>query len=375
MPLFDVYPLYNITPERAEGCKVFDSSGQEYLDLYGGHAVISIGHSHPHYVERIQQQVTKLGFYSNAVQNPLQEELASKLEALSGCAGYQLFMCNSGAEANENALKLASFQTGRKRILAFKGSFHGRTSAAVAVTDNPSIVAPLNAQHEVVFCPLNDLEAVKTGLQSQDVAAVIVEFVQGVGGLDQVETTFIQGVEKACRETGTLLIADEVQAGYGRTGKFFAFQHHGIQPDMISLAKGMGNGFPIGGILIHPEIPAKHGMLGTTFGGNHLACAAVLAVLDVLEEEKLVAHAEALGEWFVEQISAHQIPAKPKGRGLMLGLAFDFPVGELRKKLLFDHHIFTGSANDPKVLRILPPLSVTKEELTRFFTALKSCFQ
>lgn len=375
MPLFDVYPLYNITPERAEGCKVFDSNGQEYLDLYGGHAVISIGHSHPHYVERIQQQVAKLGFYSNAVQNPLQEELAAKLEALSGCAGYQLFLCNSGAEANENALKLASFQTGRKKILAFKGSFHGRTSAAVVATDNPSIVAPLNAQHEVVFCPLNDLEAVKTALQSQDVAAVIVECVQGVGGLDQVETTFIQEVEKACRETGTLLIADEVQAGYGRTGKFFAFQHHDIQPDIISMAKGMGNGFPIGGILIHPEIPAKHGMLGTTFGGNHLACAAGLAVLDVLEEEKLVAHAEVLGEWFVEQISAHQIQAKPKGRGLMLGLAFDFPVGELRKKLLFEHHIFTGSANDPKVLRILPPLSVTKEELTRFFTALKSCLQ
>lgn len=375
MPLFDVYPLYNITPERAEGCKVFDSNGQEYLDLYGGHAVISIGHSHPHYVERIQQQVAKLVFYSNAIQNLLQEELAAKLEALSGCAGYQLFLCNSGAEANENALKLASFQTGRKKILAFKGSFHGRTSAAVAVTDNPSIVAPLNAQHEVVFCPLNDLEAVKTALQSQDVAAVIVECVQGVGGLDQVETTFIQGVEKACRETGTLLIADEVQAGYGRTGKFFAFQHHDIQPDIISMAKGMGNGFPIGGILIHPEIPAKHGMLGTTFGGNHLACAAGSTVLDVLEEEKLVAHAEALGEWFVQQISAHQIPAKPKGRGLMLGLAFDFPVGELRKKLLFKHHIFTGSANDPKVLRILPPLSVTKEELTRFFTALKSCLQ
>ncbi|MBI1288864.1 MAG: aminotransferase class III-fold pyridoxal phosphate-dependent enzyme [Flavobacteriales bacterium] len=375
MPLFDVYPLYNITPERAEGCKVFDSKGQEYLDLYGGHAVISIGHSHPHYVERIQQQVAKLGFYSNAVKNPLQEELASKLEALSGCTGYQLFLCNSGAEANENALKLASFQTGRKKILAFKGSFHGRTSAAVATTDNPSIVAPLNAQHEVVFCPLNDLGSVKNALQSQDVAAVIVECVQGVGGLDQVETTFIQEVEKACRETGTLLIADEVQAGYGRTGKFFAFQHHGIQPDIISMAKGMGNGFPIGGILIHPEIPAKHGMLGTTFGGNHLACAGGSAVLDVLEEEKLVAHAEALGEWFVQQISAHQIPAKPKGRGLMLGLAFDFPVGELRKKLLFEHHIFTGSANDPKVLRILPPLSVTKEELTRFFAALKSCLQ
>lgn len=375
MPLFDVYPLYNITPERAEGCKVFDSNGQEYLDLYGGHAVISIGHSHPHYVERIQRQVAKLGFYSNAVQNPLQEALAVKLEALSGCAGYQLFLCNSGAEANENALKLASFQTGRKKILAFKGSFHGRTSAAVAATDNPSIVAPLNAQHGVVFCPLNDMEAVKTALQSQDVAAVIVECVQGVGGLDQVETMFIQEVEQACRETGTLLIADEVQAGYGRTGKFFAFQHHGIQPDIISMAKGMGNGFPIGGILIHPEIPAKHGMLGTTFGGNHLACAAGLAVLDVLEEEKLVAHADALGEWFVAQISAHQIPAKPKGRGLMLGLAFDFHVGELRKKLLFEHHIFTGSANDPKVLRILPPLSVTKEELTRFFTALKSCLQ
>lgn len=375
MPLFDVYSLYNITPERAEGCRVFDSNGQEYLDLYGGHAVISIGHSHPHYVERIQQQVAKLGFYSNAVQNPLQEELAAKLEALSGCAGYQLFLCNSGAEANENALKLASFQTGRKKILAFKGSFHGRTSAAVAATDNPSIVAPLNAQHEVIFCPLNDLEAVKTALQSRDVAAVIVECVQGVGGLDQVETTFIQEVEKACRETGTLLIADEVQAGYGRTGKFFAFQYHGVQPDIISMAKGMGNGFPIGGILIHPEIPAKYGMLGTTFGGNHLACAAGLAVLDVLEEEKLVAHAEALSEWFVQQISSHQIPAKPKGRGLMLGLAFDFAVGELRKKLLFEHHIFTGSANDPKVLRILPPLSVTNEELTRFFTALKSCLQ
>ena len=375
MPLFDVYPLYDITPVRAEGCRVYDEQDQAYLDLYGGHAVISIGHSHPHYVERIQQQVAKLGFYSNAIQNPLQEQLASRLRELSGCQDYKLFLCNSGAEANENALKLASFQTNRKKVLAFKGSFHGRTSAAVAVTDNPSIVAPINAQHEVIFCSLNDLDAVEKALSSRDVAAVIVECIQGVGGLDQVETDFIQAVQRICRETGTLLIADEVQSGYGRTGKFFAFQHHGIEPDIITMAKGMGNGFPIGGILVHPDVPAKHGMLGTTFGGNHLACAAGLAVLDVLEDEQLVSHAESLGKWFADQVSVWQIPAKTKGRGLMLGLEFDFPVATLRKQLLFEHHIFTGSASNPNVLRILPPLCVTQEELSQFFKALKTCLE
>ena len=375
MPLFDVYPLYDITPERAERCDVYDKNGQRYLDLYGGHAVISIGHSHPHYVERIQQQVAKLGFYSNAIQNPLQEQLASRLRAFSDCENYKLFLCNSGAEANENALKLASFQTQRSKIVAFKNGFHGRTSAAVAATDNPSIVAPINAQHEVVFCPFNDIDAVAKALEKQDVAAVIVEFIQGVGGLDQVETEFIQAVQRICRETGTLLIADEVQSGYGRTGKFFAFQYHGIEPDIISLAKGMGNGFPIGGILIHPSIPAKHGMLGTTFGGNHLACAAGLAVLDILEHEQLMEHAETLGKWFADQVSDLKISAKTKGKGLMLGLEFDFPVAALRKQLLFEHHIFTGSASDPNVLRILPPLCVTQEELSQFFKALKTCLE
>lgn len=372
MPLFDVYPLYDITPVLGSGCYIYDDKDVRYLDLYGGHAVISIGHSHPRYVQRVQDQVSRLGFYSNAIQNPLQEQLANKLEELSSCAGYKLFLCNSGAEANENALKVASFHTGRKKIVAFYGSFHGRTSAVVAATDAPSIIAPLNAQHEVVFCHFNQLEEVRDALKHQDVAAVIIECIQGVGGLDMPEPDFLSGVADLCRETGTMLIADEVQSGYGRSGRFFAFQHFGITPDIISIAKGMGNGFPIGGILIHPDIPAKHGMLGTTFGGNHLGCAAGLAVLEVIAVEGLIQHAEQMGLWMAQQFRALGMPGTLKGRGLMTGIDLGMPVANIRKQLLFEHHMFTGSSANPHVLRILPPLTVTEKELGTFLHALKS---
>ena len=301
MSLFNVYPLYDITPVSAKDVYVYDDKNVEYLDLYGGHAVISIGHSHPKYVAAISNQVSKLGFYSNAIQNPMQVELADKLEALSGCKDYQLFLCNSGAEANENALKLASFHNGKKKVLAFKNSFHGRTSAAVAATDNPKIIAPINAQQHVDFVELGDLDAAETILKQNETCAVIVEFIQGVGGLDQSTTEFYQGLEKLCKQYNTVFIADEVQSGFGRTGDFFAFQKHNITPDIISIAKGMGNGFPVGGILIHPSIEASFGLLGTTFGGNHLACAATLSVLDVLEKENLMKNASDISDYFQEK--------------------------------------------------------------------------
>ncbi|MCR8668819.1 aminotransferase class III-fold pyridoxal phosphate-dependent enzyme [Aestuariibaculum sp. M13] len=371
MPLFDVYPLYNVTPVSAKGIHVYDENNTEYLDLYGGHAVISIGHAHPNYVAAITNQVNALGFYSNAIQNPIQVELADKLEALSGCEGYNLFLCNSGAEANENALKLASFKTGKSRVVAFKNGFHGRTSAAVAATDNPNIIAPINAQQEVTILELNDIEGVKTELEKGDVCAVIVEFIQGVGGLDQATAEFYEQVDTLCKANNTYFIADEVQSGYGRSGKFFAFQHYNVTPEVISIAKGMGNGFPIGGILIHPDIEAKYGMLGTTFGGNHLACAAGLAVLNTIEEEQLIDNVNAMAEYFIS--IAKNIPQikNIKGRGLMLGLEFDFEVGDLRKKLIYDHHIFTGGASNKKLLRILPPLTIKKEHIDQFFKALK----
>lgn len=371
MSLFNVYPLFDITPVSAKDIYVYDNKDVEYLDLYGGHAVISIGHSHPKYVSAISNQVSKLGFYSNAIQNPIQVELADKLEALSGCKDYQLFLCNSGAEANENALKLASFHNGKKKILAFKNSFHGRTSAAVAATDNLKIVAPINAQQEVDFVELGDLQAVESILKQNETCAVIVEFIQGVGGLDQSTTEFYQGLGKLCKQYNTALIADEVQSGFGRTGDFFAFQKHNITPDIISIAKGMGNGFPVGGILIHPSIKASFGLLGTTFGGNHLACAATLSVLEVLEEEKLMENAKRISDYF--QGKAKPLPKLKsiKGRGLMLGLEFDFPIAELRKKLIFDHHIFTGSAKNPNLIRILPPLTIQKKHIDVFFEALE----
>ncbi|EAR12076.1 acetylornithine aminotransferase [Polaribacter irgensii 23-P] len=370
MSVFNVYPLYEVTPVSAKGIYVYDKNNTEYLDLYGGHAVISIGHSHPKYVEAITNQVAKLGFYSNAVQNPLQEELAAKIESLSGCKDYALFLCNSGAEANENALKLASFKTNKSRVIAFKNGFHGRTSAAVAVTDNAAIIAPINAQQEVTILELNDIKSVQRELEKGDVCAVIVEFIQGVGGLDQANAAFFEQLDLLCKANNTLFIADEVQSGYGRSGKFFAFQYYKLTPDIISIAKGMGNGFPIGGILIHPSIEAKFGMLGTTFGGNHLACVAGLSVLTVIEDDHLIENVNEMSAYFIK--IANTIPQikKTKGRGLMLGLEFDFEVANLRKKLIYEHHIFTGGASNKKVLRILPPLNIDKEHIHQFFDAL-----
>lgn len=370
MPLFNVYPLYNVTPVSGKGVYVYDEEGTGYLDLYGGHAVISIGHSHPKYVEAVSEQVATLGFYSNAIQNPLQNELADKLEALSDCKDYELFLCNSGAEANENALKLASFKTEKSRVVAFKNGFHGRTSAAVAATDNQNIIAPINAQQKVTILELNDILGVKAELEKGDVCAVIVEFIQGVGGLDQGTSDFFEQVDVLCKSNNTMFIADEVQSGYGRSGKFFAFQYYDVTPDIIAIAKGMGNGFPIGGILIHPDIEAKFGMLGTTFGGNHLACAAGLSVLNVIEEQKLMDNVNVMSDYFTKIAETIPQVKNIKGRGLMLGLEFDFEVGNLRKKLIYDHHIFTGGASNKKLLRILPPLNVRKEHINMFFEAL-----
>lgn len=371
MSLFDVYPLYDVTPVKAKNMYVYDEKGTEYLDLYGGHAVISIGHAHPQYVKNLSEQLGKIAFYSNAVQNPLQSELGERLPTESNCPDYQLFLCNSGAEANENALKLASFHTNRKKVIAFKNSFHGRTSAAVAATDNPKIIAPINAQQEVAFLPLGDLEALENQLKNKDVCAVILEFIQGVGGLDESDATFYEGVDALCKKYGTCLIADEVQSGFGRTGEFFAFQEYKVEPEIISIAKGMGNGFPVGGILIHPSIKAQYGLLGTTFGGNHLACVATLTVLEVLKKEKLMQNAAHLFEYFFAK--AKEIPQikKIKGRGLMLGLEFDHEVGQMRKDLIYKHHIFTGGASNKNLIRILPPLTIREKHLDTFFKALK----
>ncbi len=372
MNIFDVYSIYDVTPVSAKGATLIDDKGETYLDLYGGHAVISVGHSHPHYVGRLKEQLDKIAFYSNSVNNPLQKKLADKLTRLSGCRNYQLFLCNSGAEANENALKLASFHTGKSRILAFKNSFHGRTSAAVAVTDNPEIRAPVNAQHEVTFLQFEDHETLQSELNKGDVCAVILEAIQGVGGLDEPSVAFYQEIAALCKERGVILIADEVQSGFGRSGKFFAFQHYGVNPDIISMAKGMGNGFPVGGILISDRIKASLGILGTTFGGNHLACTATLAVLEILEKENLIENARQMERYF--RLQAKAIPAvkKIKGKGLMLGLVFDFQVAKLRETLIYDYHIFTGSAKDKNVLRILPSLGISKKDLNEFFKCLKS---
>ena len=371
MELFDVYPLYNVTPVKAEGVYVWDENNTKYLDFYGGHGVISIGHSHPEYVKSLSEQLTKIGFYSNSIVNPLQQELAHKLGKLSGCENYNLFLCNSGAEANENALKMASFETGKSRIISFKNAFHGRTSAAVVVTDNASINAPINLQQKVTFLPLNDIELVILEIAKGDVAAVIIEGIQGVGGLDEGTTAFFQQLQEICNKNGVLLILDEVQSGYGRSGKFFAFQHHNIQPDIITTAKGMGNGFPIGGVLIANKIKAKYGMLGTTFGGNHLACAAGIAVLDVMEKEHLMQNVQEVYGYFLQEIATVPKIKKVKGKGLMLGVEFDFEVGDLRKKLIFDQHIFTGGSNNKNLLRILPPLNAKKEHVDLFINALK----
>jgi acetylornithine/N-succinyldiaminopimelate aminotransferase len=370
MSLFDVYPLFDVTPVKAKDVFVYDDKGTEYLDLYGGHAVISIGHSHPVYVNALTNQLQNIGFYSNAVQNPIQKKLADQLEQQSGCKDYALFMCSSGAEANENALKLASFHTNKATVIAFDNSFHGRTSACVAATDNPKIVAPLNAQQQVRFLPLGDLELVENTLKAEPICAIIIECVQGVGGLDESTTEFYKGLEILCHKYDTVLIADEVQSGFGRTGDFFAFQKHGLTPHIISMAKGMGNGFPVGGILIHPSIKASYGLLGTTFGGNHLASTATLTVLDVLESENLMQNAKDMSAYFMEKAKAVPQLKQLTGRGLMLGLEFDFPVAALRKKLLFDHFLFTGSSKNPNLIRILPPLTIQTTHIDTFFNAL-----
>jgi acetylornithine/N-succinyldiaminopimelate aminotransferase len=371
MKLFDVYPLYNVTPVKAEGCYVWDDKNTKYLDLYGGHAVISIGHTHPHYVKTLTEQLNNIGFYSNAIQNPLQVTLAEKLGKLSNCENYNLFLVSSGAEANENALKLASFYNGKSRVIAFSNGFHGRTSAAVAVTDNKNIIAPINAHNPVTILPLNDADALEAELKKGDVSSVIIEGIQGVGGLDEGTTVFFKQLETLCKKYEALLVLDEVQSGFGRSGKFFAFQYHNIQPDIITIAKGMGNGFPIGGVLIGEHIEAKYGMLGTTFGGSHLACAASLAVLDVLEEEKLMDNVIEIHDYLVSQVKDLPNLKQIKGKGLMLGMEFNFEVGELRKKLIYDFKIFTGGASNKNLLRILPPLNVTKSDIDLFVKALK----
>jgi acetylornithine/N-succinyldiaminopimelate aminotransferase len=371
MKMFDVYPLLDITPAKASGCTVYDEKGISYLDLYGGHAVISIGHSHPHYVEMISNQLQKIAFYSNSVLNPLQEVLAEKLGRLSGYPDYQLFLCNSGAEANENAIKLASFVTGKKKFISFEKGFHGRTSAAVALTDNPKIIAPVNETPNAVIVPFNDLNAVEAVFAEGDVAGVIVEGIQGIGGINLPAPGFLNDLETLCKHHGALLILDEIQSGYGRSGKFFAHQYENVKPDIITTAKGMGNGFPIGGVLIHPDIKPWSGMLGTTFGGNHLACAAAIAVLDVMESENLIGNAAHTGEFLMQQLSTVSDKLCIRGRGLMIGLEFSQPVKDIRGKLLNQFHIFTGFSGS-NIIRLLPPLSLTIDEAFYFVNSMKS---
>ena len=372
MKLFDVYPLFDVNIVKGKGCKVWDDKGQEYLDLYGGHAVISIGHAHPHYIEKVTEQLQKLGFYSNSVINKLQVELAERLGKICGYDDYQLFLINSGAEANENALKLASFTNGRTRVLSCEKAFHGRTSLAVEVTNNPKIIAPINDNSHVTYLPLNDLPAWEAELAKGDVCAVILECIQGVGGIKLATKEFAQGLAAACKKYGTILICDEIQCGYGRSGKFFAHQWLDIRPDIITVAKGIANGFPMGGVLISPEFKPVYGQLGTTFGGNHLACAAALAVLDVFEEENLVENARVVGEYLIEEIKKLKIEKikDVRGRGLMIGIDLDCPHAEVRKPLIYQEHCFTGCAGT-NILRLLPPLCLTKEDADDFIKKLK----
>ena len=374
MNLFDVYPLFNIEITKGIGCRIIDKQGVEYLDLYGGHAVISIGHSHPYYVQKLTQQLENLVFYSNSVVNKLQIELAQKLGKLSGYDDYSLFLVSSGAEANENALKLASFHTGRTKVIAFNKSFHGRTSAAVRVTDNPKIVAPINEGFDVEFPALNDIEAVREILKKQDVCAVIIEGIQGVGGIRIPEVEFLQQLSEECKKTGTILILDEVQSGYGRSGKFFAHQYADIRPDLITIAKGMGNGFPIGGVMISPAFEASHGLLGTTFGGSHLACMAAISVLDIIKAEQLIANADKTGQYLLSELKKIPQIKEVRGRGLMIGLEFDKPVKEIRNQLLFEKKIFTG-ASGTNIIRLLPPLCLSKQDANIFLSGLKEIIQ
>jgi acetylornithine delta-aminotransferase len=373
MNLFDVYPLFNINIVKGSGCTVWDDKGTPYLDLYGGHAVISIGHGHPYYIKKVNAQLQQLGFYSNSVINPLQQQLAEKLGKASGYDDYQLFLVNSGAEANENCLKLASFKTGRRRILSASRAFHGRTSLAVEVTDNPQIVAPVNDSHHVTFLPLNDLEQWEKELAKGDVCACIIECIQGVGGIRMATKAFAQGLQAACKRYGTILICDEIQCGYGRSGKFFAHEWLDLKPDLISVAKGIANGFPMGGVLISPDFKAVYGQLGTTFGGNHLACAAALAVLDMLEAEKLIENACVMGDYLLTELAQMQLSGKHivevRGRGLMAGIELDIPHKDVRGRLIDHHHIFTGCAST-NILRLLPPLCLRKNEADWFLSAL-----
>lgn len=371
MELFDVYPLFNINIVKGKGCHVWDENNTEYLDLYGGHAVISIGHAHPHYVEAISNQVAQLGFYSNSVINKLQQQLAERLGKACGYEDYSLFLINSGAEANENALKLASFHNGRTRIVSFSKAFHGRTSLAVEATNNPKIIAPVNANSHVTFLELNDIEGAKAELEKGDVCAVIIEGIQGVGGIRIPEPAFLKALRELCDQTGTVLILDEIQSGYGRSGKFFAHQHAGIRPDMITVAKGIANGFPMGGVLISPKFKPVYGQLGTTFGGNHLACSAALAVLDVMESEHLVDNAAKVGQHLIDELKKIDGIKEVRGEGLMIGIEFDQSVQELRKRLIYEQHVFTG-ASGTNVIRLLPPLCLSMEESDEFLKRFKS---
>ena len=370
MKLFDVYPLFDIEIVKGKGCKTYDNHGTEYLDLYGGHAVISVGHTHPHYVAMVTDQLNKLGFYSNSVVNNLQAELATKFGALSGYDDYTLFLINSGAEANENALKLASFHNGKKRVIAFEKAFHGRTSAAVRVTDNPKIIAPINEDIPVVYLPLNDIEAVRKEIAKGDVTAVIIEGIQGVGGIQMPTDTFLQQLSKLCTQNDVILILDEIQSGYGRSGKFFAHQYAGIKPDIITVAKGMGNGFPIGGVLISPKFKPVHGMLGTTFGGNHLACAAAIAVLDIIKDEQLLDNVQKVGDYLISELKQIKGIKEVRGRGLMIGIEMEEPIKEARRKLLFEEKVFTGVAGT-HTIRLLPPLCLSMDEAKEFMRRFK----
>ncbi len=371
MKLFDVYPLFDIEPVKAQGSFIWDKNGTKYLDLYGGHAVISIGHTHPYYVKMLTDQLNAIGFYSNSVKIKLQEELANKLGELSGYTDYQLFLCNSGAEANENAMKLASFHNGKKKVIAFSKSFHGRTSLAVAATDDAKIVAPINVTGNIQFLPFND-EAAFEKAMNDDICAVIIEGMQGVGGVQIPTTKFLQKIKSLCEKHKALMILDEVQSGYGRSGKFFSHQHSNVKPDIITTAKGMGNGFPVAGVLIHPDIKPKHSMLGTTFGGNYLACAAAIAVLDVIKKENLIENSLQIGNYLTEHVKTIEGVKEVRGYGLMVGIELEIPCADIRNALLNEHKIFTGSSSDKNTLRILPALNVTKKEIDIFLTAFKN---
>ena len=374
MKLFDVYPLFDIEIVKGEGCYTYDAEGNKYLDLYGGHAVISVGHSHPHYLNALQEQASKLVFYSNSVINSLQQKLADKLGKISGYDDYQLFLINSGAEANENALKLASFHTGKKRVIAFGKAFHGRTSLAVEATDNPKIIAPINANNHVTFLTLNDIDAVKAELEKGNVCAVIVEGIQGVGGIRIPTAEFLHGIRQLCDEYDAVMILDEIQSGYGRSGKFFAHQHSGVRPDIITIAKGIANGFPMGGVLISPKFVPIYGQLGTTFGGNHLACAAAIAVLEIFEKENLVENARKVGEYLITELKKFPQIKEVRGEGLMIGMEFDYPVKELRSRLIHEQRVFTG-ASGTNVVRLLPPLVLTMEQASDFITRFKKVLE